>query len=143
MSPQGQHCPVHGVEECWSGGSMMEGEDKPDYIDIDKDGDKKEPMKQAAKQAKAKKEKKVDETTVSGSVATASAAPKSSKGMQFGKGVYESLNTQYAQALTESIEVSEAVTEHAADGDEESITVTATGADVHRLKELQIGRAHV
>ena len=28
---------------------------KPDYIDIDKDGDKKEPMKKAAKDAKKKK----------------------------------------------------------------------------------------
>ena len=33
---------------------------KPDYIDIDKDGDKKEPMKKAAKDAK---KKKVDEET--------------------------------------------------------------------------------
>jgi len=33
---------------------------KPDYIDLDKDGDKKEPMKKAAKDAK--KEKKVDES---------------------------------------------------------------------------------
>jgi 6-pyruvoyl-tetrahydropterin synthase len=30
---------------------------KPDFLDLDKDGDKKEPMKQAAKQAKNKKEK--------------------------------------------------------------------------------------
>ena len=29
---------------------------KPDFLDIDKDGNKKEPMKQAAKQAKTKKE---------------------------------------------------------------------------------------
>ena len=29
---------------------------KPDFIDIDKDGDKKEPMKKAAKEAKTKKE---------------------------------------------------------------------------------------
>ena len=34
---------------------------KPDYIDIDKDGDKKEPMKKAAKDAKKKKKKKVKE----------------------------------------------------------------------------------
>jgi len=32
---------------------------KPDYIDIDKDGNKKEPMKTAAKQAKMKKGGKV------------------------------------------------------------------------------------
>jgi len=33
----------------------MESKAKPDYIDIDKDGDKKEPMKKAAKDAKKKK----------------------------------------------------------------------------------------
>jgi hypothetical protein len=86
---------------------------------------------------KAKKESKeeVEETTVAGSVATATASPKASKGgMQFGKGVYESLNKQFKQALSESVQVQMA--EHALDGDEESITVVATGEDVHRLKEL-------
>jgi hypothetical protein len=33
----------------------IEEKAKPDYIDIDKDGDKKEPMKKAAKDAKKKK----------------------------------------------------------------------------------------
>ena len=33
---------------------------KPDFLDIDKDGDKKEPMKKAAKEAKGKKEDKKD-----------------------------------------------------------------------------------
>jgi hypothetical protein len=28
---------------------------KPDFLDLDKDGDKKEPMKKAAKEAKGKK----------------------------------------------------------------------------------------
>ena len=40
-------------------GDVNEGA-KPDYIDLDKDGDKKEPMKKAAKDAK-KKKKKTDE----------------------------------------------------------------------------------
>ncbi len=31
---------------------------KPDFLDLDKDGDKKEPMKKAAKEAKEKKEEK-------------------------------------------------------------------------------------
>tara|TARA_Y100001972_G_C7536743_1_gene270255 strand:- start:63 stop:212 length:150 start_codon:yes stop_codon:yes gene_type:complete len=30
---------------------------KPDFLDLDKDGDKKEPMKEAAKDAKKKKPK--------------------------------------------------------------------------------------
>ena len=38
----------------------LEEEAKPDFLDLDKDGDKEEPMKQAAKQAKEKK--KVDES---------------------------------------------------------------------------------
>ena len=33
---------------------------KPDFLDLDKDGDKKEPMKKAAKEAKGKKEDKKD-----------------------------------------------------------------------------------
>lgn len=45
MTAEGQYCEVHGMEEC----GMMEGA-KPDYIDIDKDGNKKEPMKKAAKE---------------------------------------------------------------------------------------------
>ena len=34
---------------------VMEGEAKPDFLDIDKDGDKEEPMKSAAKDAKKEK----------------------------------------------------------------------------------------
>ena len=38
---------------------------KPDFLDLDKDGDKKEPMKVAAKQAKTKKEEvELDEYTL-------------------------------------------------------------------------------
>ena len=36
---------------------LTEGK-KPDFLDIDKDGDTKEPFKQAAKQAKGKKKEK-------------------------------------------------------------------------------------
>ena len=74
---------------------------KPDFLDLDKDGNKSEPMKQAAKQAKGKtKEEAVDETTVAGSVATAPTGGKSKGGVQFGKGVYESLDRKFRQALT-------------------------------------------
>ena len=44
---EGKKCPVHGLKEC---GSMNESA-KPDYIDLDKDGDKEESMKDAAKDA--------------------------------------------------------------------------------------------
>jgi hypothetical protein len=49
---EGKSCPVHGLKEC---GSMTEAK-KPDYLDFDKDGDKKEPMKKALKD-----KEKVDE----------------------------------------------------------------------------------
>ena len=42
---EGKSCPVHGLKEC---GSMTEAK-KPDFLDMDKDGDKKEPMKKALK----------------------------------------------------------------------------------------------
>jgi len=35
--------------------TTAKGKAKPDFLDLDKDGDKKEPMKKAAKEAKAKK----------------------------------------------------------------------------------------
>jgi hypothetical protein len=105
---------------------------KPDFLDADKDGDKKEPMKKAMSD---KKEKKVDETTVSGSVATAPAATKS-KGMVFGKGVYESLDNKLENMISEGMNV----TVNMAAGEEgeprKSITVTADGNDADMLAQL-------
>jgi hypothetical protein len=46
-SAKGKMCPAHGMKEC---AGMYEGKDKPDFLDMDKDGDKKEPMKKAAKE---------------------------------------------------------------------------------------------
>jgi hypothetical protein len=45
MTAEGQYCEMHGMNEC----GMMESEEKPDYADIDDDGDEKESMKDAAK----------------------------------------------------------------------------------------------
>jgi len=163
-------------------GKVEEEGSKPDFLDVDKDGNKKESFKKAvadkednkaeragkkvtkdieydeghkgkdddkAEKAgkkvtkdieyddKKDKEEKVDETTTSGSVATAPAAPKSSKGgMQFGKGVYESLNTQFKQALTESIQVQETVAECGMEGGEPGITIQASGEDAMKLMQL-------
>ena len=106
---------------------------KPDFLDVDKDGNKKEPFKKAVKD----KEEKVDETTTSGSVATSTETPKAGKGgMSFGKGVYESLNKQFAQALTESISVQENVEECGMEGGQPSITITADGEDAAKLMML-------
>ena len=43
-------------KERFAGFNRDDDEAKPDYIDLDKDGDKKEPMKKAAKDKKMKKE---------------------------------------------------------------------------------------
>jgi hypothetical protein len=109
---------------------------KPDFLDIDKDGNKAEPMKQAAKQAKGKsKEEAVDETTVAGSVATAPA--KTGKGgYNFGGGVYESLDRQYRQALTEGMNVSVNMSTDANGQPSKNITVSAEGEDAEALAAL-------
>jgi hypothetical protein len=88
---------------------------------------------------KVKKEEKVDETTTSGSVATASQAPKSSKGgMKFGGGIYDSWNRQYETLLAESVNVNTTATKNEDNPgqDHESITITVDGDDVSRFKQL-------
>ena len=82
---------------------------------------------------KKKKEDKVDETTVAGSVATASPSGKSSKGsMQFGKGVYEGFNNQVESMITESINVADTIAEN----EGKTITVTASGPEADMLMQL-------
>jgi hypothetical protein len=86
---------------------------------------------------KVKKEEKVDETTTSGSVATASEAPKSNKGgMKFGGGIYDSWNRQYETLLAENVNVNTTATKNDDGQDHESITITVDGDDVSRFKEL-------
>jgi hypothetical protein len=107
---------------------------KPDFLDLDKDGDKKELMKKAAKD---KKEEKVDETTVAGSVATAPAASKkSSGGYNFGGGVYEGFNNQVESMITEGMNIS--VNMNAGEDGEtrKSITVSADGEEADQLAAL-------
>ena len=91
-------------------------------------------MSSLPKKVKAEEEK-VEETTTSGSVATVgNSAPKASKGMQFGKGVYESFNNSVEKMITESINVTETVTEHEQEG--KTITVTASGPEADMLMQL-------
>jgi len=114
----------------------MEEAGKPDFLDLDKDGDKKESMKKAAKDKKDKEEK-VDETTVAGSVATATTSGKSSKGgISFGKGVYESLNNSVEQMITESVKVESNMEECGDMGQGPSVTVQADGEDAAKLLML-------
>ena len=85
---------------------------------------------------KKDKEEKVDETTVAGSVATATTSGKSSKGsMQFGKGVYESFNNSVEKMITESIRV-ESKMEECGDSMGQGVTITADGEEAVKLMQL-------
>ena len=86
---------------------------------------------------KKKKEEKVDETTVAGSVATASPSGKSSKGgMQFGKGVYEGFNNQVETMITEGMNISVNMNAGEDGNTHKSITVSADGAEADQLAAL-------
>ena len=116
-------------------GKMEEG-GKPDFLDLDKDGNKKESMKKAAKDKQAKEEK-VDETTVAGSVATATTSGKSSKGgISYGKGVYEGFNTSVERMITEGMKVESNMDECGDMGQTPSVTVQADGEDAAKLMML-------
>jgi hypothetical protein len=111
---------------------------KPDFLDMDKDGNKKEPMKKAVAD---KKEKKVAETTTSGSVATATDTKKSSGGMQFGKGVYEgaiseSYDKKLSGVLAEGMNVTVTMNNRPDGGPNKTINVTADGEDAEKLAEI-------
>ena len=111
---------------------------KPDFLDMDKDGNKKEPMKKAVAD---KKEKKVAETTTSGSVATATDTKKSSGGMQFGKGVYEgaiseSYDKKLSSVLNEGMNVTVTMNNRPDGGPNKTINVTADGDDAEKLAEI-------
>jgi hypothetical protein len=131
--PQGELHKFAATKEKGLPKKVKEGS-KPDFLDMDKDGDKKEPMKKAVKD---KKEEKVDETTVSGSVATASPSGKSSSGsMQFGKGVYEGFNNSVESMITESINI-ESTMQECGDGEmAPTITITADGEEAAKLMML-------
>lgn len=113
-------------------------EGKPDFIDLDKDGNKTEPMKQAAKQAKSKKKEETDEGAMSGAEVkdVKNPAPKSSGGMQFGKGVYESMNMKLNQVLNEGMNVSVNASTGANGEPTKNITISADGDDAEALATL-------
>jgi hypothetical protein len=86
---------------------------------------------------KKKKDEAVEETTTAGSVATAPTATKSSKGgYNFGAGVYESLDRQFRQALTEGMNVSVNMSTDANGQPSKNITVSAEGEDAEALAAL-------
>lgn len=69
MTAEGQACPVHGMAEC----GMYEGA-KPDFLDVDKDGDEKESFKKALddKEDGSDEKEDLDECGMSGGMGTES-----------------------------------------------------------------------
>lgn len=85
---------------------------------------------------KDKKKKEVDETTSSGSVATSGAAPKSGGGHNYGKGIYDSLNRQLENMISEGMNINMSMNNDEHGGPRQSLTVTATDEDAVMLAGL-------
>ena len=85
---------------------------------------------------KDKKKKEVDETTTSGSVATGGSAPKSGGGVSYGKGIYDSLNRQLENIISESMNINMSMNNDEHGGPRQSLTVTATDEDAVMLAGL-------
>jgi hypothetical protein len=81
------------------------------------------------KKVKAKEEE-VEETT------DAPKAKKSSGGIQFGKGIYESLNARVENMITEGMNVSVNMTADESGEPQKSITITADGDSAEMLAQL-------
>jgi len=84
---------------------------------------------------KKDKKKEVDETTSSGSVATG-AAPKSGGGHNYGKGIYDSLNRQLENMISEGMNINMSMNNDEHGGPRQSLTVTATDDDAVMLAGL-------
>jgi len=85
---------------------------------------------------KAKKEE-VEETTTSGSVATAAPNGKAKSGsMSFGKGVYEGINSQVERMITEGMNVSINMGQDGTGEPHKSVTVSADGEEAEKLAQL-------
>jgi hypothetical protein len=84
------------------------------------------------------KEEPVKETTTAGSVAAAPSegGKKSKGGMQFGKGIYDSMNREVEAMISESMNVSINMNTDAHGGPSKSVTVTATDEDAEKLAAL-------
>jgi hypothetical protein len=122
-----------------------------EYDEKDKDGD--HGKKRGAQDAKAEKagkkvakdiehDEKVEETTTSGSVATAPAegGKKAKGGFNFGGGIYDSMNrdlenmiAESMQRLDESMSINMSMNSESPDGQGKSLTITATGDDADKL----------
>ena len=100
---------------------------KPDFADVDGDGDKKEPMKKAAKE-KGSSEDKPKKVKEEGGTGT----PTASSGFGFGKGIYDSLNRDLEAMIAESMSIN--MSDSTEGG--KSLTITATDEDALKLGML-------
>ena len=85
---------------------------------------------------KDKKKKEVDETTSSGSVATGGSSPKSSGGVSYGKGIYDSFNREVEKMISESMSINMSMNNDSHGGPAQTLTVTATDEDAMQLAML-------
>jgi hypothetical protein len=85
---------------------------------------------------KAKKEEKVEEIAVGGGNKSSESPNHKISGIEVGKGVYEGLNRQFAQALTEGMSITANMSAGEEGEPRKSITVTADGDDANKLAEL-------
>jgi hypothetical protein len=100
---------------------------KPDFADVDGDGDKKEPMKKAAKE-KGSSEDKPKKVKEEGGTGT----PTASSGFGFGKGIYDSLNRDLEAMIAESMSIN--MSDSTEGG--KSLTITASDEDALKLGML-------
>jgi hypothetical protein len=97
----------------------------------DEMGGKSKPSK-----APAKKEEEVEESTTSGSVATAPTSGKAGGVYGFGGGVYESINRAVETQINESMNISMNMSTDEHGGPRQSLTITATDEDASQLATL-------
>ena len=83
-----------------------------------------------------KKEKKVEETTTSGSVATSGATHPAASAMGVGKGIYDSINREVEKLIAETVDVQMA--RHDINGAEQEgeVIIRATGEEADIVKDL-------
>jgi hypothetical protein len=84
----------------------------------------------------AKKEEEVEESTTSGSVATASTSGKAGGVYGFGGGVYESINRAVETQINESMNISMNMSNDEHGGPRQTLTITATDEDASQLATL-------
>jgi hypothetical protein len=119
-------------------GILSEGA-KPDFLDLDKDGNKKEPMKQAAKQAKAKK--KVGKTEIGEDTEEETPEQKRKREKQEASAKYkEAEESQYQKPQGKSQKIQEKKMTKAEKEEEEKLGKKMEKAGVQAKFEEQYGK---